>query len=407
MNHRHHYCYHRHTLIAKLTHVFCLSHILFIVKTSGGHITDDWDRRLCRTYLSTQMQESLLDGAELFPGFPVPPSSLRYEEYLEYVETSLPSEGPVAFGLHLNAEIGFLTQQGETLLRTIFELQPRTVVAGGGESIEERAKAILDDILERIPEEDFNLPELSERLEDDRSPFQIVFYQECERMNILCGVIRRTLQELDLGLKGDLSISENMELVMHSLFLDRVPEAWEHAAYPSLRPLGAWVVDLLERYNQLADWAADLQLPRVVWISGFFNPQSYLTAIMQQTARKNTWPLDRMTLVTDLTRKQPDEIDALPREGVYIRGVSLEGARWDIQSGWMDEAKLKELTPALPVMHIKAQLIDKADFRGYYECPLYRTQERGPTFISTFHLKTRMPSEHWIICGVALLLEAV
>ena len=33
----------------------------------GGHITDDWDRLLCRTYLKFYMQEALFDEMELFP----------------------------------------------------------------------------------------------------------------------------------------------------------------------------------------------------------------------------------------------------------------------------------------------------------------------------------------------------
>lgn len=42
----------------------------------GGHITDDWDRRLCITYLEEYMQPDLVDG-ELFlaPNFPAPPNT--------------------------------------------------------------------------------------------------------------------------------------------------------------------------------------------------------------------------------------------------------------------------------------------------------------------------------------------
>jgi len=41
----------------------------------GGHITDDWDRRLCRTYLSEYISVEMLDGElHLAPGFLIPPS---------------------------------------------------------------------------------------------------------------------------------------------------------------------------------------------------------------------------------------------------------------------------------------------------------------------------------------------
>ena len=43
----------------------------------GGHIVEDWDRRLADAYLSKHFNESLLDNAEFFAGFagPMPTSS--------------------------------------------------------------------------------------------------------------------------------------------------------------------------------------------------------------------------------------------------------------------------------------------------------------------------------------------
>jgi len=38
-------------------------------------MTDDWDRRLCRTYLSEYIHVEMLDGElHLAPGFLIPPS---------------------------------------------------------------------------------------------------------------------------------------------------------------------------------------------------------------------------------------------------------------------------------------------------------------------------------------------
>lgn len=47
----------------------------------GGHITDDWDRRLCRTYLEEYIKPEMMDG-ELFlaPDFPLP-GNLDYNAY--------------------------------------------------------------------------------------------------------------------------------------------------------------------------------------------------------------------------------------------------------------------------------------------------------------------------------------
>jgi len=78
---------------------------------------------------------------------------------------------------------------------------------------------------------------------------------------------------------------------------------WTSRAYASLNGLSNWYADLLLRIKELESWTADFSLPTSVWLSGFFNPQSFLTAIMQSTARKNELPLDKMSLVCEVTRK--------------------------------------------------------------------------------------------------------
>lgn len=67
-------------------------------------------------------------------------------------------------------------------------------------------------------------------------------------------------------------------------------------------------------------------LPTAVWLAGFFNPQSFLTAIMQSMARKNEWPLDKMCLAVEVTKKNREDMTAPPREGAYVYGLFMEGS---------------------------------------------------------------------------------
>ncbi|KAK3861449.1 hypothetical protein Pcinc_032598 [Petrolisthes cinctipes] len=167
----------------------------------GGHITDDWDRVLCRTYLEEFLHPDQLDGELcLAPGFPSPPN-LDYSGYHSYIDTCLPSESPHLYGLHPNAEIGFLTMTSEHLFKTVFELQPRDMGSSGGVVItrEDKVKQSLDEILEKLPEE-FNMADITGKVEE-RTPYVVVAFQECERMNLLNRTIRASLKELDLGFK--------------------------------------------------------------------------------------------------------------------------------------------------------------------------------------------------------------
>ncbi|XP_040312713.1 dynein axonemal heavy chain 17 [Herpailurus yagouaroundi] len=371
----------------------------------GGHITDDWDRRLCRTYLAEYVRAEMLEGETLLaPGFQIPPN-LDYKGYHEYINENLPPESPYLYGLHPNAEIGFLTVTSEKLFRTVLEMQPKETDSGAGTGVsrEEKVKAVLEEILEKVPET-FNMAEIMAK-SAEKTPYVVVAFQECERMNILTNEMRRSLKELNLGLKGELTITTDMEDLSVALFYDTVPDTWVARAYPSMMGLAAWFADLLLRIRELEAWTTDFALPTTVWLAGFFNPQSFLTAIMQSMARKNEWPLDKMCLSVEVTKKNREDMTAPPREGAYVYGLFMEGARWDTQTGVIAEARLKELTPAMPVVFIKAIPVDRMETKNTYECPVYKTRIRGPTYVWTFNLKTKEKAAKWILAAVALLLQ--
>uniref|UniRef100_A0A7N6FAT7 Dynein heavy chain 9, axonemal n=1 Tax=Anabas testudineus TaxID=64144 RepID=A0A7N6FAT7_ANATE len=371
----------------------------------GGHITDDWDRRLCRTYLEEFIKPEMMEG-ELYlaPGFPLP-GNMDYNGYHQYIDDTLPGESPYLYGLHPNAEIGFLTQTSEKLFHTVLEMQPRDggVGEGGGTTREEKVRVVLEEIMEKLPE-DFNMTELLGKAEE-RTPYQVVALQECERMNLLTQEIRRSLRELILGLKGELTMTSDMESLQNAIFLDVVPDSWTKRAYPSMCGLALWFTDLLARIKELEAWSTDFVLPSVVWLAGFFNPQSFLTAIMQAMARRNEWPLDSMGLQCDVTKKNREDFSSPPREGAYVHGLYMEGARWDTQTGMIVDARLKELTPTMPVIFIRAVPVDKQESRNVYQCPVYKTCQRGPTYVWTFNLKTKENPSKWTLAGVALLLQ--
>ncbi|XP_077065347.1 dynein axonemal heavy chain 11 [Siphateles boraxobius] len=371
----------------------------------GGHITDEWDRKLCCTYLQEFINPKMFEG-ELFlcPGFPAPPD-LDYTGYHSYIDERLPSESPGLYSMHPNAEIEFMTATSDALFKTLLELQPRDSSTGEGASqcIEEKVNSVLDDMLEKLPEE-YNLAELMSKTVE-RSPYILVCLQECERMNLLLAEIHRSLKELELGQKGELSLSSDMELLQMALFYDSVPESWSRLAYPSTKTLALWFSDILAQCRELDTWTQDFVFPAVVWISGLFSPQSFLTAILQSIARKNKWPIDRISLSVDVTKKTKDDYGHPPREGAYIHGLYIEGARWDSSSGLLSEAVLKELTPAMPVLYVRAVPTDQQDVKNTYECPVYRTKLRGPTYIWSFPLKTRQPPAKWVLAGAALLLS--
>eukprot|EP01038_Epipyxis_sp_PR26KG_P005405 gene5405-7492_t len=383
----------------------------------GGHIVNDFDRLLANTYLDFYMKEELLFEMPLYPHldatvvteiFKAPATSLSYEKVLEHIDEDLRTETPLAFGLHPNAEIGFRTNTSEDLLRVILELSSSSNLDGSssdGQDNQQIAEAVIQDVLESLRDVKYEIDAIASGL-DDIGPFQNVILQECERMNSLASEIVRSLIELDMGFKGDLTISDAMEDLANALYLDRVPKRWELLAYPSLRSLGAWLVDLQTRISQLNDWVASpLDIPVVTWISGLFNPPSFLTSIMQITAQSQGLELDKLTLVTDVQKRlNPEEFSAPAKDGTYISGLYLEGASWNLNAALLEPSKPREMFCQIPVINIRPTIIDKFD-NNTFLCPVYKTQQRGPTYVFSLQLKTKLDAGKWILAGVVSIMD--
>eukprot|EP00227_Mantoniella_beaufortii_P011774 CAMPEP_0197579874 /NCGR_PEP_ID=MMETSP1326-20131121/3768_1 /TAXON_ID=1155430 /ORGANISM="Genus nov. species nov., Strain RCC2288" /LENGTH=4505 /DNA_ID=CAMNT_0043143449 /DNA_START=243 /DNA_END=13760 /DNA_ORIENTATION=+ len=371
----------------------------------GGHVVEDWDRRTVAMYLDSYFKEELLEGIEFFPKFNSPPNTLNHRQTMEFITETFPTESPLAFGLHPNAEIGFKLREAELLCSSILSLQPRDGGGEEGNSVEDQAKMVLDDLVEKLPEQ-FDMEDIRGRT-DEITPYIMVAIQEAERMNVLLAEMKRSLFELDLGLKGDLTMSALMETLMNAMAAGAVAGSWSKLAYPSLRGLGSWIANLLARVTQLVEWTADLALPKVVWLSGLFNPQSFLTAVMQTTARRNDWPLDKTVVLTEVTKKQVDQIEGPSRDGAYIHGLTLEGCRWDEKAGVLEESRPKEMFCMMPVITIRAVTVDKAEIKDAYQTPVYKTERRFREEVFTAQLKSKHGQIKWTLCGVCLFLDVV
>lgn len=151
-------------------------------------------------------------------------------------------------------------------------------------------------------------------------------------MNGLLFDIRKSLEDLDAGLKGSLNMTDAMETVASNLSLNQVPALW--AKYPSKKSLADWFADLLLRVQQLSEWSEELILPKSLWLPGLFNPMSFLTAIMQTTSRTEGLPLDGICLKTDVTNyREPVDIPGPAEAGAFSHGFFLEGAGWELGRG--------------------------------------------------------------------------
>lgn len=95
------------------------------------------------------------------------------------------------------------------------------------------------------------------------------------------------------------------------------------------------------------------------------------------------------------------------RDGAFITGLTLEGARWDDKAGILDDSKPKELFCPMPVILVRAVTADKAEQKDTYACPVYTTEARFREEVFTAQLKTKASSIKWTLAGVCLFLDVV
>merc|ERR1719409_564715 len=285
-------------------------------------------------------------------------------------------------------------------------------VAGeGGKTPEQTVFDTAKDMFDRIPSL-ISIADIRTMLLDDPSPLNIVLLQESERYNAMLSGLSKTLKQLQLGIKGLVVMSSDLDEVFSFLYDGRVPPKWLKT-YPSVKPLAAWMLDLILRIQQLAEWS--MQGPPVLlWLGGLTFPTGYLTGMLQTTARKNNQAIDAYSWSFDVLPQPENEIMNPPKEGAYVRGMFLEGAGWSYDNMCLEDPEPMKLVVPMPVIHFKPVERGKRSAKGIYQCPLYLypirtgTRER-PSYMITVELKTgpkepQSRAEYWTKRGTALML---
>uniref|UniRef100_A0A8B9RG35 Dynein, axonemal, heavy chain 2 n=1 Tax=Astyanax mexicanus TaxID=7994 RepID=A0A8B9RG35_ASTMX len=389
----------------------------------GGHVTDDWDRRLLTTYINDYFCEGAVNTPffklSSLPTYYIPRDGSQ-DTYREYIRQLPPVEHPEVFGQHPNADIASQISETRTLFDTLLSLQPQvtsTTATGAGPSREDKVLEISADVRQKVPEL-VDYESTQKLLQDDPSPLNVVLLQEIQRYNALLHTIRTSLTELEKGIKGLVVMSSSLEEMFQCIHDARVPPLWEKA-YPSLKPLASWTRDLCQRVEQFAHWAETAHPPVLFWLSGFTFPTGFLTAVLQSSARQHN--------VSNLHTKYMHtyNIDYIYSfilsniDGVFIRGLYLEGAGWDKKNSCLVEAEPMQLVCPMPTIHFRPVENRKKVAKSMHTHTLththtsnvlifkkHTTRAGRPSFVVGVDLKSGAVSyEHWIKRGTALLMS--
>jgi dynein heavy chain len=379
--------------------------------------------------------------------------------------------------MHPDALRATCPQETRKLMETVVSIQPRSSGSAAGRGPDEVVGALAAEILEGLPQalEQANAqPGLFDRTPAGQlNSLSVVLGQEMERFNRLRAVMASSLSELQKAIKGLVVMSSELEAMYNSMLGNQVsagwgggwredltawpgltsalparasapclhrptsapphlctapplhrptsapphhmqvPELWARVAYPSLKPLAAWVADFKQRVAAMASWLTHGP-PPCFWLPGFFFPQGFMTGVLQMHARKYALPVDSLSFQFRVTQHASGEdVPEAPADGIYVSGLWIDGARWDGAAGVLDAAPPGVMHSPLPVVHF-APVQDYEPPGDDYQCPLYKTSSRAGVLSTTgqstnFVLCVSLPvrpgssSDYWVLQGVALL----
>ncbi|XP_058850532.1 dynein axonemal heavy chain 10 [Acipenser ruthenus] len=381
----------------------------------GGRAIDSFDRRILMVYMDEYLGDFIFDTFQPFHFFQNDEVDYRIpkdgpkDHYVEEIESLPLANTPEVFGLHPNAEIGYYTQAARDMWKHLIELQPQTGETGGGISRDEYISQVAKDIQNKLPKV-FDLDLIRKKLGLEISPTTVVLLQEVERFNKLIVRMGRSLAELQRALAGEVGMSSELDEVARALFNGQIPVIWRKLAPDTLKSLGNWMLHFKKRFDQYSTWIDEGE-PTVMWLSGLHIPESYLTALVQATCRKNGWPLDRSTLYTQVTKYHTaEEVTERSGQGCFVSGLYLEGADWSTEKSCLIRSKPKVLVVELPILKVIPIESHRLKLQNTLRTPVYTTSMRrnamGVGLVFDSDLSTTKHISHWVLQGVCLSLNS-
>lgn len=375
----------------------------------GGRVTDDWDQRLLSSLVMRCFRPQALTQSITMTSQYIPPApDATHKQIIDTIDKWPNVTEGIDIGLSANASAIAAQNEAMRIFSWLFELQS---IASHDEmtSQDDAALTSVTLLMEMVPEP-FNVSTFTKKYDLNDTMNQVLCH-EIGAFNKLIGVIRQTMSDVISGLKGLVVVDSGLDRWKQRLLADRVPEEWNSVSYPTVLGLKGYLTDLAFRVSFFKDWINDGP-PSVYHLGAFFRPEEFLTAILQIHARKKDVSFESLVFVTQaLDEGDPKNITEPSGEGVYIAGLQIEGAKWDIARRSLSDCGPTDIHNYLPVLQLRPsqnKLINEANSSTTYECPVYRTQSRGtgaldvPNYILSLWLPTpKVDPSHWIQRSVA------
>jgi len=274
----------------------------------GGRITDNMDRHLFGTYGQIWITDKIFTEHEFCfsnstPEFAyIVPDRNELPKYMEYINAMPEKDSPTVFGLNTSAEMSFRLAESSSMLNVLIDTMPKDSSGSGGKTKEEEVKEKCEnELLKQLPPNfvDIEVKEALQRAQCPRGldptkniPLNIFLKQEIEQFQKILNIVRGMCQDIVLAIDGSIIMTEKLVAAINQLYDFRVPREWQFdptgVEISWLTPsLGGWMTGLINRHYQLNNWLtrSNQGRPPSFWLTGFYNPQGFLTAVLQEVTR--------------------------------------------------------------------------------------------------------------------------
>ncbi|XP_064133022.1 dynein axonemal heavy chain 14 [Loxodonta africana] len=425
----------------------------------GGRVTDNFDKQCLKTLLYKFCNPEVLKDDFSFSSDEIRqpvPESAHIEDFI-YIIQSLPDDdSPEVLGMHPEATRSCRVTQGQEFIESLIAMQPRAATASltisHEQSNDKLVMEMLSDMLKRLPltvekEESSGVTNtlksmmsstiwksLNKNVRGHDPLIHCVLLtflnQEIERFDNLLSVIHKSLKNLQLAIKGEIILTQELEDIYNSFLKTRVPISWQKCSYKSCKPLSPWVNDLIQRLNFFNTWAKMActaihrrymrvltawkqsspsvsqkykhpaqndffeGFPAKYWLPAFFFPEGFLIAVLQDYGRSRGISTDTLTfthqVISDTTDMEDEEFSRiiqrklnivrkafkgadLSHTGVHVFGLFIDGARWNHEQKILDDSLPLEICCDFPEIYFLPRKIstEKPDASNQTDSELY------------------------------------
>jgi dynein heavy chain len=390
----------------------------------GGHVTESQDKKVLFEYLNI-IFEKLDDQEAELTLLPIEKGlSIRcfasLTQAVQGVENNI-IDCPQAIGLHPSSEVEFRIEEAAKLMQALLQLEPRE-----SSELQDRSRlsmfGAIEEVIKRILEDDFlkvnlNIAESRLQAEGESEALARFFDHEIVLMSRLLEMLFSDLEELLNAIQGTVYFGEELEELMATLHVNKVPGRWVQVSFPTERSLQSWLGSLTCRVEELLHIKASPDISaRIIHLSKMFNPQSFITSVKKHWLIKSgETGIDGLWVNFEPTKFSLAERKSVPRDGIYVFGLVLSGASWDAKAGVIHDCEPRKIHTALPIMLCRVLPARTCVFpRDEYQCPVYQTSRRDNVqFVVGLSGKRekdkdrqgRRTHNKWLLMGVAILLD--